>query len=178
MKWISLTEKLGEPCFLFVWLVFQFFVCYSFFFNLGFVCISWSHISYTYMQNINMLIDHVSMQHYHVDMHHIYVSMRLIYADMHCNYDGLQPYISHYILSQHQHAWESYVLFTSHIGPWDHHLTNGEQSSNEYGARTVQTLGAQLWNELPLKLRRFVEHGAFRKNLKTLLFKREYALWI
>ena len=47
-----------------------------------------------------------------------------------------------------------------------------------YGARAIQTLGAQLWNELPLELRVLEEHGAFHKNLKTLLFKREYALWI
>ena len=51
-----------------------------------------------------------------------------------------------------------------------------KKSSNKYGARAIQTLGAQLWNELPLELRVLGEHRAFRKNLKTLLFKREYGL--
>ena len=51
-----------------------------------------------------------------------------------------------------------------------------KKSSNKYGARAIQTLGAQLWNELPLELRDLEKRGAFRKNLKTLLFKREYAL--
>ena len=45
----------------------------------------------------------------------------------------------------------------------------------KYGARAIQTLGAQLWNELPLELRDHEERGAFRKYLKTLLFNREYA---
>ncbi|XP_062589924.1 uncharacterized protein LOC134251528 [Saccostrea cucullata] len=51
-----------------------------------------------------------------------------------------------------------------------------EKSSNKYGARAISTLGAQLWNNLPLELRELRAHGAFRKNLKTLLFKREYNL--
>ena len=53
-----------------------------------------------------------------------------------------------------------------------------KKSSNKYGARAIQTISAQLWNELPLELCELEEHGAFRKNLKTLLFKLEYALWI
>ena len=41
-----------------------------------------------------------------------------------------------------------------------------KKSSNKYGGRTIQTTGAQLWNELPLELRELDEHGAFNKNLK------------
>ncbi|XP_062621370.1 uncharacterized protein LOC134282960 [Saccostrea cucullata] len=51
-----------------------------------------------------------------------------------------------------------------------------KKSSNKYGARAISTLGAQLWNNLPLELRELEAHGAFRKNLNTLLFKREYNL--
>ncbi|XP_062604776.1 uncharacterized protein LOC134266566 [Saccostrea cucullata] len=51
-----------------------------------------------------------------------------------------------------------------------------KKSSNKYGARAISTLGSQLWNNLPLELRELEAHGAFRKNLKTLLFKRGYNL--
>ena len=40
-----------------------------------------------------------------------------------------------------------------------------KKSSNKNGARAIQTLGAQLWNELPLELRDVEKRGAFRKNL-------------
>ena len=51
-----------------------------------------------------------------------------------------------------------------------------KKSSNKYDARAISTLGAQLWNNLPLELRELEAHGAFRKNLKALLFKIEYNL--
>ena len=54
--------------------------------------------------------------------------------------------------------------------------TGSEEIIQQIRARVIQTLGAQLWNELPLTLRELEEHGIIRKNLKTLLYKREYAL--
>jgi hypothetical protein len=50
-----------------------------------------------------------------------------------------------------------------------------KKSSNRYGARAITTLGAQLWNGLPLELRELDSHRTFRKNLKTILFRREYS---
>lgn len=49
-----------------------------------------------------------------------------------------------------------------------------KRSSNKYGARAINILGAQLWTEVPWELRKLETHGAFRKTLKTLLFEREY----
>jgi len=47
------------------------------------------------------------------------------------------------------------------------------RSSNQYGDRSMQTLGAKLWNELPASIRGPLSQATFRKHLKTLLFRRE-----
>ena len=46
--------------------------------------------------------------------------------------------------------------------------------NNQYGARSLKTLGAKLWNELPCDIQRPISQAMFRKHLKTLLFRREY----
>ena len=50
------------------------------------------------------------------------------------------------------------------------------RSSNQYGARALQTLGAKLWNDLPAHVRGPMGQSTFRKHLKTLLFKQAYKL--
>ena len=50
------------------------------------------------------------------------------------------------------------------------------KTSNKYGARSFPLLGAKLWNSLPLELRSMSSHFAFKKNLKTELFRRAYIL--
>ena len=48
------------------------------------------------------------------------------------------------------------------------------RSRNQYGARSLGTLGAQLWNELPANIRGPISQSVFRKHLKTVLFKQVY----
>ncbi len=56
----------------------------------------------------------------------------------------------------------------------DHWKLEVSRSTNQYGSRSIRTLGAKLWNELPVKLRGPVTQCTFRKHLKTILFKREF----
>ena len=56
----------------------------------------------------------------------------------------------------------------------DQHKLTVKKATNKYGTRSVRTLGAKLWNELPLEMRREESHQALRKKLKTLLYRREY----
>ena len=48
------------------------------------------------------------------------------------------------------------------------------RASNRYGTRSLRTLGAQLWNELPAEVRGPISHSLFRKRLKTILFKQTF----
>jgi hypothetical protein len=56
----------------------------------------------------------------------------------------------------------------------DQHKLTVKKANNKYGTRSMRTLGAKLWNELPLEMRREESHQIFRKRLKTLLYRHEY----
>ena len=56
----------------------------------------------------------------------------------------------------------------------DHWRVEVSRSRNQYGARSISTLGAQLWNELPINIRGPISRATFRKHLKTILFKQAY----
>ena len=56
----------------------------------------------------------------------------------------------------------------------DHWRMEVSRSRNQYGARSIRTLGAQLWNELPANIRGPISQVTFRKHLKTVLFKKAY----
>jgi hypothetical protein len=49
-----------------------------------------------------------------------------------------------------------------------------QRSRNKYGSRSYKSLGAQLWNKLPYDVRAPTTQAAFRRKLKTFLFKETY----
>ena len=53
-------------------------------------------------------------------------------------------------------------------------LTVPPVRTNTYGARTFSRAGADLWNGLPVDVRRCENLSSFRSTLKTILFKRAY----
>ena len=61
--------------------------------------------------------------------------------------------------------WALSININGEIIIWQMETGIVKKSSNKNGARAIQTLGAQLWNELPLELRDVEKRGAFRKNL-------------
>ena len=48
------------------------------------------------------------------------------------------------------------------------------RATNKYGSRSLQVLGAKLWNELPADIRCISSQTGFRKQLKTVLFHSAY----
>ena len=48
------------------------------------------------------------------------------------------------------------------------------RASNQYGSRSLQVLGARLWNELPVSIRGPSSQTVFKKQLKTVLFRRAF----
>lgn len=56
----------------------------------------------------------------------------------------------------------------------DHWRLHVPKASNQYGSRSLQVRGAQLWNNLPAEMRALSSQTVFRKRLKTVLFKDVY----
>jgi hypothetical protein len=56
----------------------------------------------------------------------------------------------------------------------DHWRLHVPRASNQYGSRSLQVRGAQLWNNLPAEMRALSSLPVFRKRLKTVLFKDVY----
>ena len=48
------------------------------------------------------------------------------------------------------------------------------RTSNKYGDRSLQVLGAKLWNDLPPELRAPMSQATFKKQLKTVLFRQAF----
>ena len=48
------------------------------------------------------------------------------------------------------------------------------RSLNKYGDRSLQVLGAKLWNDLPAELRAPMSQATFKKQLKTVLFREAF----
>lgn len=62
-------------------------------------------------------------------------------------------------------------VLRSAADPWK---LDVDRSSNMYGGRSLKVLGAKMWNELPQDIRGPISHTAFRKKLKTILFRQAY----
>ena len=113
--------------------------------------------------------DHIKPVLYH--LHWLPVRQRITFKVMVIIHKTLHTPTAPNYLKQLICVYQPRRTLRSASDPWK---LGVPRSSNKYGDRSLQVLGAKLWNDLPADLRAPMSQATFKKQLKTVLFREAF----